>query len=179
MYSKTSLRIIFSIIIAIIPLIFQTRENRKDNTVSAQIESQNKSITNEYKVKRVVDGDTFEIESGEKVRLIGIDAPESVATNKLDGCLGEESAEFLRSLVEGKVVKLEPDKSNMDKYQRLLRYVWIDEKFVNNELVANGFAVSYAYKPDIKYQEIFNKTQDEARSKKIGIWGPECKNEGF
>jgi micrococcal nuclease len=146
----------------------------------SQIESQNSSITDIpiqnknnaglVKVTRVVDGDTIEIEGGERIRYIGIDTPETVDPRKPIQCFGVEASNKNKELVEGKEIRLEKDITDRDKYNRLLRYVWIDDTFINLELVKQGFAYSYSYPPDIKYQDQFVKAQQEAREAKRGLW---------
>ena len=124
-----------------------------------------------FKVTRVVDGDTIEIEGGEKVRYIGIDTPETVDPRKPVQCFGIEASKKNKELVEGKIVRLEKDITDRDKYSRLLRYVWVDDLFVNLELIKQGFASSYAYPPDIKYQKEFLAAETEAREAERGLWG--------
>ena len=125
---------------------------------------------NLVKVTRVIDGDTIEIEGGEKVRYIGIDTPETVDPRKPVQCFGVEASKKNKEMVEGKMVRLEKDITDRDKYNRLLRYVWLNDVFVNLELVKQGFAYSYSYPPDIKYQGEFLKAQQEAREAKRGLW---------
>ena len=135
-----------------------------------------------FKVTRVIDGDTVEIESGEKVRYIGIDTPETVDPRKPVQCFGLEASKKNKELVEGKTVLLEKDITDKDKYSRLLRYVWVGDPsppvggsgrglFINLELVKQGFAFSYTYPPDIKYQKEFLAAEKEAREAKRGLWG--------
>ena len=116
-------------------------------------------------VTRVIDGDTIEIEGGERVRYIGIDTPE----------VGEpyyqEATEANRNLVEGKRVRLEKDVDDRDEYGRLLRYVWIYHTMVNAELVRLGYAYSYSYRPNIRYQEYILQVEKEAREQERGLWG--------
>ncbi|MEK7202935.1 MAG: thermonuclease family protein [Patescibacteria group bacterium] len=123
------------------------------------------------KVIRVIDGDTIEIENKEKVRYIGIDAPETVDQRKPIQCFGKEAFNKNKELVEGKITRLEKDITDKDKYNRLLRYVWVKDVFVNLELVKQGFAYSYSYPSDIKYQDLFIKAQQEAMKAKRGLWG--------
>ena len=118
-------------------------------------------------VTRVIDGDTIEVNIDGtiyKVRYIGIDTPE----------FGEpwanEATRLNRQLVEEKTVRLEKDISETDRYGRLLRYVYVDDVFINAELVRQGLAWSKAYEPDIKYQDILEEAEAEARQAKIGIW---------
>jgi len=123
-----------------------------------------------YLVTRVIDGDTIEIEGGYKVRYIGIDTPETVHPSKPVECFGLEASNKNKEFVEGKRIKLEKDVSETDKYGRLLRYVWIDDTFVNDYLVRQGYAYAYTYPPDVKYAEQFVRAQKEARENNRGLW---------
>ncbi len=123
-----------------------------------------------FKVTRVIDGDTIEIEGGERVRYIGIDTPETVDHRKPVQCFGVEASKKNKELVAGQMVRLEKDITNRDKYNRLLRYVWAGDTLVNLELVKQGFAQSYSYPPDIKYQVRFIEAQREAREAQRGLW---------
>ena len=126
------------------------------------------------KVARVVDGDTIKLESGESLRYIGIDSPETVDHRKPVQCYGKEASAKNKELVEGKTVKLEKDVSNTDKYGRLLRYIWLNDVLVNELLVREGYAQSYSYPPDIKYQNRFVEAQRLARQENKGLWGDVC-----
>ncbi len=140
------------------------------NKTAQETSGQNQSSVDTFKVTRVIDGDTIEIEGGERVRYIGIDTPETVDPRKPVQCFGVEASNKNKELVEGKMVRLEKDITDRDKYNRLLRYVYVGDIFVNLELVKQGFAYSYSYPPDIKYQEQFLKAQQEAREAKRGLW---------
>jgi len=72
--------------------------------------------------------------------------------------------------VEGKTIRLEKDVSETDKYGRLLRYVYVEDMLVNTELVRQGLAWAKAYPPDIKYQDVLEEAEAEARRDKIGLW---------
>ncbi|MFA9262001.1 MAG: thermonuclease family protein [Undibacterium sp.] len=126
----------------------------------------------EFRVVRVVDGDTFEIEGGERVRLIGIDTPETVKPNSPVECFGKESSDHLKQLIEGKSVRLEKDKTDRDRYARLLRYVYLGDRLVNEALVRDGFAKSVAYKPDTAKQAVFDRAEELARNEQAGRWNP-------
>ena len=119
------------------------------------------------KVIEVIDGDTITIEGGHRVRYIGIDTPEIYPGT--EAC-GIEAWQANRQLVEGKRVRLERDISETDRYHRLLRYVYVDDVFVNAELVRMGLARAKAYPPDIKYQDYLEKMEAEARLAGRGIW---------
>jgi micrococcal nuclease len=125
----------------------------------------------------VVDGDTIEVEiDGQeyRVRYIGIDAPETVKQGTPVEWMGPEASAANKALVTRKLVYLEKDVSNVDKYGRLLRYVFLaDGTFVNGELVRQGYAQAITYPPDVKYQDRLRVLQREARAAGLGLWGPE------
>lgn len=121
-------------------------------------------------VKKVVDGDTIELENGVKVRYIGVDTPESKKPNTPVQCFALEAANRNKELVEGKEVKLVKDVSNTDKYGRLLRYVYLGDELINNTLVQEGFAFSRTYPPDVAKQEQFGLSEVSAREGKKGLW---------
>lgn len=123
------------------------------------------------KVSKVIDGDTIELENGERLRYIGIDTPESKDPRKPVQCFAEQASERNRKLVEGKLIKFYKDVNQRDKYNRLLGYVYLEDgTFINLELVKTGYAFSYPYTPDISKQEQFNESQSLAMSNKIGLW---------
>lgn len=119
------------------------------------------------KVVKIIDGDTIVLESGETVRLIGIDAPE-----KKD-CFAQRSSQEIKRLIDGKEVRLEKDVSETDRYQRLLRYIWLNQTLINDELVRRGFAKAYPYAPDLGYKDQFAQAEQEAKENNRGLWG-EC-----
>ena len=122
-------------------------------------------------VTRVIDGDTIVLQGGARVRYIGIDTPETSDPRKPVQCFGKEAAGKNRELVEGKIVRLEKDITETDKYGRLLRYIWVGDVLVNESLVKEGYAYSSAYPPDVRYQDRFDKAQEFAQERNIGLWG--------
>jgi micrococcal nuclease len=128
------------------------------------------------KVTKVVDGDTIKIETGETVRYIGMNTPETVDPRRPVQCFGHEASAKNKELVEGKQVLLEKDVSNTDKYGRLLRYVYLDGVMVNEKLVAEGYAQVDTYPPDVKYKDRFVAAQQEAKNNKKGLWSSTCNN---
>lgn len=135
--------------------------------INSQVKINNLGLV---KVTRVIDGDTIEIEGGERIRYVGIDTPETVDPRKPVQCFGIEASNKNKELLEGKEIRLEKDITDRDKYNRLLRYVWVGDTFINLELVKQGFAYSYSYPPDVKYQDQFVEAQQEAREAKRGLW---------
>lgn len=123
-------------------------------------------------VTRVVDGDTIEIENGQKIRYIGIDTPETVNPTTPIECFGQEASNKNKELVLGKKVRLEKDISETDKYGRLLRYVWVGNILVNDYLVRQGYALASSYAPDVTYQNQLQEAQKEARENSRGLWNP-------
>jgi len=121
-----------------------------------------------FKVNKVIDGDTIVLESGEVVRYIGIDTPETNESN--NDCFAQEAWDINRELVEGKEIKLKKDISDKDKYGRLLRYVWVDDIFVNEYLIKEGYALSAKYSPDTKYTEQFDNFEEQAEENNLGLW---------
>lgn len=118
----------------------------------------------EVLVSRVIDGDTIEVLGGERIRYIGIDAPET------GEYFAAEAVEKNRELVEGKRVRLESDVEDRDEYGRLLSYVWLDDIMVNAELVRLGCAYSYSLVPNVKYRQLFLQLEREARKLRRGLW---------
>lgn len=118
----------------------------------------------ENTVFRVIDGDTFELMNRETVRLIGINAPE-------EGMYySEEAKNRLEELVKGKNVILEKDISEKDNFGRLLRYVFVDDVFVNLKLVEEGYAHVLIISPNIKYSYQLKEAEAKAREKGLGVW---------
>ena len=126
---------------------------------------------------KVIDGDTIKVivnDIQQSIRLIGVDAPEQ------NICGFEQSTLELVHLLKDKNIFLESDSSqgDTDKYKRLLRYIFTEDGTnVNAELLRVGAAEEYTYNKDYKYKPLFLEAQNEARIKKMGIWGDSnCEN---
>ncbi|MBL8015420.1 MAG: thermonuclease family protein [Candidatus Doudnabacteria bacterium] len=137
-----------------------------------------------FAVSRVVDGDTFRIQTSdgeETVRLIGVNTPETVDPRREVECYGKEASAELKNLIEGKEVYIQFDttQGERDKYGRLLVYAWVNDedptvsaqRFINLELIRGGFAYEYTYNTPYKYQAQFKAAQLEAQSLQLGLWG--------
>lgn len=129
----------------------------------------------EYKVVEVLDGDTIRVNTGietQKVRLIGIDAPEIEHPGEPAECFGDEAMNRLTELLQNKTVRLEADESqgNADKYDRLLRYVFVDETNINQQLLAEGYAYEFTYNTPYNYQSAFQNSERIAKEEQQGLW---------
>lgn len=137
-------------------------------------------------VTRVVDGDTIEVRvtgrdegpgagdaeigSVQRVRLIGIDTPESVDPRRPVECFGKEASAATRALLAEASVHLVKDVEEADAYDRLLRYVYLGQEMANARLVVNGYASAYTYPPNVRHSEMFVQLEGEAREKERGLW---------
>ncbi len=130
-------------------------------------------------VTRVIDGDTIVITGAEKVRLIGINTPEFYGDSESNECFALEAKSLIEQLILGKSIRLESDVSQTDKYNRLLRYVYIENSpssdaedvSVNEILVQEGFARARAFPPDTKLQAELKGLERNAQENKLGLWG--------
>jgi micrococcal nuclease len=125
-------------------------------------------------VTRVVDGDTIIVGlSGQsvRIRLIGIDTPETVAPDRPVQCYGPEASRFTTSRLQGREVRLEFDVERLDRYGRTLAYVWADGELFNEVLVREGFATVTTYPPNVRYVDRFVAAQRAAREAGRGFWG--------
>jgi micrococcal nuclease len=129
-----------------------------------------------YRVVKVIDGDTIKVDIGgeiETVRLIGIDTPEIANPyNPREDYFGPEAARYANQLLERQLVYLIPDpmQSNRDKYNRLLRYVFLEDgTLINAKLVKEGFAFNYIYEP-FQFMKQFDYLEKQAKENRTGLW---------
>ncbi len=122
-------------------------------------------------VERVVDGDTLLLKGGIRVRLIGIDTPESVKPSAPVEPLGPEASEFTRRKVEQRTVRLEFDRERRDQYHRILAYVYIGDELLNEELIRAGFSRAETRFPyDVGMKRRFIAAEKEAQHARRGLW---------
>ena len=134
-----------------------------------------------HTVKDVTDGDTITLDNGQKVRYIGIDTPEIHKTGNKPTCYGAEAKTKNTELVAGKTILLKKDISEVDRYGRLLRFVYLydpvaskEGTFVNDYLLRQGYAQQATFPPDVAKVEEFKLAEQEARTNKRGLWAS-CK----
>jgi len=127
----------------------------------------------EFLVTDVIDGNTIELETGERVRYVGTDAPK-LLKDKIE-CYAREALWENRRLVLDKTVSLEKDVSEMDTEGNLLRYVWLYGKMINLELVNKGYAKAYLLSPNKKYNNALEEAERHAKENNLGLWS-RCEN---
>ena len=161
--NKRILRIVIGLTASIAVLFF---------SLYGRYQAETQSKTEYVRVVEVNDGDTITVfldSRREKVRLIGIDAPELQQRP-----WGQRAKKHLREMLSMSqwTVSLEFDIEKRDKYGRLLSYVWTtDRRMINVQMLKDGYAMPLTVPPNIRYVDEFRKAQDEARSKGLGIWG--------
>jgi micrococcal nuclease len=137
-------------------------------------------------VQRVVDGNPLMLGTGERVGLIGVNAPETIHPKKDVEAFGKEPSAFTKRMVEGKLVRLEFDplvsrhNDGKDKYSRTLAYVFLqDGTHLNAEIIRQGYGFAVSGSPPLKYQNEFRRLEHEAREQRRGLWANASKgNDG-
>jgi micrococcal nuclease len=144
----------------------------KDRPTSSTPNSKVKNILlpepkdGKYKIIEVIDGDTVKLETGEKFRFLGIDAPE------INIRWGPEAKEFNEKTLLNKKVRVEFDKVKLDRYGRLLGYLWVDDTLVNEAIVERGYAKVNLIKGEVKpkYLDRLQKAESWAKQNHDGVW---------
>lgn len=145
-------------------------------SIATRAQADSKIPDNHYLVTKVSDGDTFwcinHKEEKIKIRLIGIDAPESRNVfKKKKQPFGKESAQYTTTLLLDQIIQLEFDVDSLDQFQRTLAYAYLEDgTFVNEKIIRDGFAILKTIAPNIKYENTFYKAQKRAREQKLGLW---------
>lgn len=164
---------------------FNNKKKKEEELLfTDEFDFQNISVINSgqdvfYSVVKVVDGDTIDVEINgitERIRLIGIDTPETVDPRKTVQCFGAEASAKAKELLENKKVKLEKDETqgDRDKYGRLLRYIHLEDTlFFNLWMIKNGYAREYTYNTPYRYQFEFKQAEEHAKKNTLGLWNPD------
>lgn len=151
--------------------------NLTENNKEVSVEKNKDSF---YKVVKVVDGDTIDVNIDgvvERIRIIGINTPETVDPRKPVECFGVEASNKAKSLLSNKEVRLEADttQGDRDKYSRLLRYVFLqDNTDFGLKMIQEGYAYEYTYNTSYRYQSTYKDAQKYAEKNKLGLWGDKC-----
>lgn len=129
-------------------------------------DAQKEYVTEVFTAKtvKVIDGDTIELGSGDRLRLIGINTPERGEQGY------QEATDFLTDLVLDAEITYTHDQNKTDRYGRLLGYVYVDGVFVNQRLVEEGLAFSVWYEPDTSKQQLLDQAQIYAQKERKGLW---------
>jgi len=122
------------------------------------------AVAETARVVRVIDGDTFLTGDSVAVRMLGIDAAETYQPG------GDVGTEMLAKYIEGRTVRLEPDRTDKDKFGRLLRYVWTGDTFVNLLMVSRGYAPVVLYEDSLKHADTLRKAEEQAATAGVGLW---------
>ncbi|MCD6291587.1 MAG: thermonuclease family protein [Anaerolineae bacterium] len=128
------------------------------------------------RVVEVIDGDTVKVRlegqtQAVKIRLIGVDTPETKHPDKPVQCFGPEASSFTRSMLLGREVRLEYDVERYDKYGRTLAYMWLGDQMFNEVLVSEGYARTLTIPPNVRHAAKFAALEQEARAQRRGLWG--------
>jgi micrococcal nuclease len=126
-------------------------------------------IAQTYQASKVIDGDTIELDNGERVRYIGIDTPEFRANQEPDP-YAQEAYEANYNLVDGKEAYLEFDVQERERYDRMLAYTYFDDLFIYTWLVENGYAQIMTIPPNVAYQDLLLELQTKTREENRGLW---------
>lgn len=169
MISKSKMVLIPSaLLISLLSFVAGTKYEApiRDTLTNSNNQSTVLQLPKQAKVRRIIDGDTVELQNGTILRYAGITAPE------ISEPFAEEATEENKNLVEGKTITLEYDSYTSDKFNRILAYAIIDGKNVSLELVKKGLAkvVIYQKRKALIYQDQLLMFQDQAQKKKLGIW---------
>jgi len=153
----------------------------------SQTNQQNVSLSpsERYPVVRIIDGDTIIVRINgklEKVRLIGLNTPETVDPRKSVECFGKEASDEAKKILAGRSVRLETDPSQTarDKYDRLLAYIFLEDGTnFNKMMIESGYGYEYTYDVPYTYQKEFKEAEKMARENKMGLWAEGLCNKNF
>lgn len=161
--------------IYLVSSFFSVTKNPTRNVLSVQ-ETSAPQTPDVYSVVKVVDGDTIDIlvnGKKERMRIIGINSPETVDPRRPVECFGKEASDYAKKLLLSKTVKLksDPTQADKDKYGRLLRYIYLpDGTDFGLVMIQEGYAYEYTYDVPYQHQAEYKKAQIEAENGRKGLW---------
>ncbi len=169
------------VVLLVLPALFLLTRTGQPASVAQEITEEANGATEETvlpHVIRTIDGDTFDVlladGTTERVRMLGIDTPETVHPSKPVQCFGKEASNRLKELLSDRDIELETNPAeDRDVFGRLLRYVRLDGEDINARMVSDGFAFSYRKYPQPRMEE-YNRLELRAREEKRGLWGDIC-----
>ncbi len=171
--SRKRIRLLVSILSLLFVFILQATQNADPKSILGTFVQNQPGL---YHVTKFVDGDTIDVDmngKSETIRFIGVDTPETHRPNSPVQCFGEKAAAYTKLLIGASNVRLEsdPQGTNRDRYNRLLRYVYLpDGTLVNAEIIKQGYGFAVLGFPFTKMQE-FKSYEQEARDSSRGLWG--------
>lgn len=166
--SRSPRWLIVVVVVIVLAVQYFSRSDNRDGDVPPVDTTEPSRL---YVVERVVDGDTLLLHGGERVRLLGVDSPETVREGFPVEPWGPEASHFTKRMVEGRSVQLKFDKERRDRHGRLLAYVYIDGVLLNEELIRAGLSkaqLQYPYSSAMK--RLFREAEDDAKAAGIGLW---------
>ncbi len=173
---KKLLLALLTCILLCLGIVFENQNNIPTTDVPRVKPTQATLNTGYYKVVRFDDGDTIVVDMdghNETIRFIGVDTPEVKDPRKPVQCFGKSASQFTKKLIVNQPVRLEadPTNTNRDRYNRLLRYVYLpDNTLVNAEIIKQGYGFAYTSFPFTKKDE-FKNYENQARNANRGLWG--------
>ncbi len=175
-----TLRLLF-LCVALLAVLFQSDLSLQDDQTRTLLTHADQSTvaSGTARVIRVVDGDTIDVwwnDKNTRVRLIGVDTPETVDPRRPVECYGKEASRFASETLTGISVTLVGDASQgeVDTYGRYLFYVYLPDGTLFNELlIREGFAREYTYQTAYRSQHAFRDAEADARQALLGLWAPD------
>lgn len=187
-FKKAGLVLAFMLMFGMMISPFASSEKKTEVATPSPITpAQDETATSEIKtevvkseigvVSRVVDGDTIEVTTGDKlmkIRIVGINTPETVDPRKSVECFGLQASAEAKKLLLNQKVFLEKDltQDDQDRYGRYLRFVWLENSNIDygKQMIANGYAFEYTYQKPYKYQIEYRLAQKTAETERKGLW---------
>lgn len=180
MSHKALFKLLSSLILVVAFIAFQFPKPQIQSPKKNVLSTQNSTVLPQNSdlvlVTKVIDGDTIDVflnGKTEKVRVIGINTPETVDPRKPVECFGRQASDKAKSLLLNQTVRVEfdPTQSNRDKYNRLLRYVFINNQTdFGLQMIKEGYAYEYTYDAPYKFQAKYKQAQKEAENSRVGLW---------